>query len=175
MSKKLQHNLALARVESFILVLRGEKVILDRDLASMYGVSTKRLNEQVQRNKGRFPEDFLFQLTSEEKDEVVANCDHLRTLKFSPVLPSAFTEHGAIMAASVLNSPKAVEASIYVVRAFVKLRRFLASHVEVAHKLAELEQRVGHHDSHIQAIIKALRQLMAPPKSRKRRIGFEVR
>ena len=96
--------------------------MLDTDLADLYGVTTKRLNEQVRRNRERFPKDFLFQLTETEKAEVVANCDHLTKLKFSPNPPYAFTEHGAIMAASVLNSPSAVEVSVYVVRAFVQLR-----------------------------------------------------
>ncbi len=98
-------------------------MILDTDLAKLYGVTTKRLNEQVKRNRERFPEDFMFQLTPEERSEVVANCDHLSKLKFSPVLPCAFTEHGAIMAASILNTPRAIETSVLVVRAFVRLRK----------------------------------------------------
>ena len=96
--------------------------MLDADLAGLYGVTTKRLNEQVKRNRKRFPADFMFQLTSREKAEVVANCDHLTRLKFSPTNPFAFTEHGAVMVASVINSERAVEVSVYVVRAFVKLR-----------------------------------------------------
>jgi hypothetical protein len=103
-----------ARIERSILVIRGEKVMLDADLAVLYGVTTKRLNEQVKRNRDRFPKDFIFQLTKREKREVVANCDHLKRLKFSPGLPYAFTEHGAIMLATVLNSPIAVKASIQV-------------------------------------------------------------
>jgi len=98
-----------------ILFIRGEKVMLDVDLAVLYGVTTKRLNEQVKRNRDRFPEDFMFQLAEKEKAEVVANCDHLKMLKFSPHLPYAFTEHGAIMLATVLSSPVAVQASIQVV------------------------------------------------------------
>src|SRR5437867_407312 len=97
------------RIERLILFIRGEKVMLDADLARLYGVSTKRLNEQVKRNRERFPKRFMFQLTTDEKAEVVANCDHLQKLKFSPVLPFAFTEHGTIMAATVLNSPRAVQ------------------------------------------------------------------
>jgi hypothetical protein len=99
-----------------IWMIRGKKMILDKDIAGSYGISTKRLNEQVKRNKKRFPEDFMFQLTSEEKDEVVAKCDHLRGLKYSPVLPYAFTEFGAVMLASVLNSERAVEVNIQIVR-----------------------------------------------------------
>ncbi len=125
------------RVQKTILLIRSEKVILDADLATLYGVSTKRLNEQVKRNPGRFPDDFMFQLTNEEKAEVVANCDHLRRLKFSPNLPYAFTEHGAIMAANVLNSERAVEASVEIVRAFVRPRQLLASNVELSRRLDE--------------------------------------
>ena len=112
------------RIERSILFIRGQKVMLDADLADLYGVATKVLNQAVKRNMDRFPGDFLFQLTAEEKAEVVTDCDHLAKLKFSPVLPYAFTEHGAIMAASVLNSPQAVEVSVFVVRAFVRLRNW---------------------------------------------------
>jgi ORF6N domain len=114
-----------------ILLIRGHKALIDSDLASLYGVSTKRLNEQVKRNRVRFPRDFVFQLNREERDEVVANCDHLKRLKFSPTLPYVFTEHGALMAATVLNTRRAVEVSLYVVRAFVGLRDTLASHKDL--------------------------------------------
>jgi hypothetical protein len=107
------------RIERSIFLIRGQKVMLDADLAELYGVTTKRLNEQVKRNRGRFPADFMFQFAAKEKIEVVANCDHLSKLKFSPVLPNAFTEHGAIMVASVLNTPRAIQTSVLVVRAFV--------------------------------------------------------
>src|ERR1035441_6669473 len=126
-------------IDSLIVELRGQRVILDADLATIYGVSTKRLNEQVKRNEDRFPPDFAFQLTAAEKAEVVANCDHLARLKFSPVLPRAFTEHGAIMAATVLNSPRAVQMSVFVVRAFVKMRAALIDTRELARKLAAVE------------------------------------
>ena len=99
----------VGKIEQRILLIRGEKVIIDTDLAEFYGVPTKRLNEQVKRNKARFPDDFMFQLSAKEKTEVVANCDHLSKLKYSKALPYAFTEHGSIMAASVLNSKRAVE------------------------------------------------------------------
>ncbi len=130
------------QIEQTILIIRGHRVMLDTDLANLYGVTTKRLNEQVRRNRNRFPADFMFQLTSMEKAEVVANCDHLKKLKFSPVRPLVFTEHGAIMVASVLNSKRAIEVSIYVVRAFVKLREMLGAHRELAQKLSELERKV---------------------------------
>jgi hypothetical protein len=107
-------------VERCILAIRGERVILDADLDRLYGVTTKALNQAVRRNVARFPDDFTFLLTPQEKTEVVTNCDHLRSLKFSPVSPRAFTEHGALMAANILNSPRAVAMSVYVIRAFVR-------------------------------------------------------
>ena len=158
------------RIEHSILLIRSEKVMLDADLAELYGVSTKRLNEQVRRNRERFPPDFLIELTAQEKAEVVANCDHLARLKYSASLPFAFTEHGAIMAANVLNSPRAVTVSVMVVRAFVRLRQMLASHVELARKLAELETR---YDAQFRQVFAAIRALMEPPESTERgRIGF---
>jgi hypothetical protein len=161
------------QVERTILLIRGHKVMLDKDLAHLYGVTTKRLNEQVKRNRNRFPVDFMFQLTSKEKAEVVANCDHLVKLKFSPAKPFAFTEHGAVMVASVLNSKRAVEVSVYVVRAFVKVREVLGAHSELAQKLIELERRVESHDTHIRSLFDAIRQLMEPPTTKSRRIGFK--
>ncbi|HKF50797.1 MAG TPA: ORF6N domain-containing protein [Candidatus Acidoferrales bacterium] len=160
------------RIESRILLIRGHKVMLDLDLAELYHVGTKRLNEQVKRNKSRFPADFMFQLTAKEKAEVVANCDHLKRLKFSPTLPYAFTEHGTIMVASVLNSPRAIEVSVYVVRAFIKLREMLGTHKKLALKLAELEKRIEANDEEITALFEAIRQLVEPPTKSQRRIGF---
>ena len=164
----------IGQIEQRILVIRGQKVMLDADLAELYGVTTKRLNEQVKRNRGRFPKDFMFQVTAKEKSEVVANCDHLSKLKFSPALPYAFTEHGAIMAASVLNTLHAVQVSVFVVRAFVKLREMLTSHKELAGKLAELERKLENHDGAIQSLINAIRQLMTPPAPKRRPIRFRV-
>jgi hypothetical protein len=109
-----------------------------------------------------------------EKAEVVANCDHLATLKFSPTKPFAFTEHGAVMVASVLNSKRAIEVSVYVVRAFVKVREVLGAHSELAQKLAELERRVESHDTHIRSLFDAIRQLMEPSTTKSRRIGFKT-
>jgi len=160
------------RIESRILLIRGHKVMLDLDLAELYQVGTKRLNEQVKRNKGRFPADFMFQLTAKEKAEVVANCDHLKRLKFSPTLPYAFTEHGTIMVASVLNSPRAIEVSIYVVRAFIKLREMLGTHKKLALKLGELEKRIEANDEEITALFEAIRQLVEPTTKPQKRIGF---
>jgi hypothetical protein len=163
----------LEHVVSRIFLVRGQKVMLDADLADLYGVSTKRLNEQVKRNRHRFPEDFVFQLTAKERAEVVAKCDHLAGLKFSPSSPYAFTEHGAIMAATVLNSPRAAQVSVFVVRAFVQLREMLSSNKALARKLNELERKLTTHDHAITELIEAIRQLMTPPEPKKKRpIGF---
>jgi len=164
--------ISIESISQKILFLHGEKVMIDSDLAKVYGVTTKRLNEQVKRNKDRFPEDFMFQLTQKEKDEVVANCDHLQRLKFSSSLPYVFSEHGAIMLASVLNSAKAIEASIYVVRAFVRLRELLATNKDLARKLLELERKYESHDKQIKAVFDAIRQLMSPPEKSKYKVGF---
>jgi hypothetical protein len=153
-------------IERRILVVRGHKVILDADLAALYGVTTSRLNEQVKRNAARFPADFVFQLSDGEKAEVIAKCDHLSRLRFSPTFPYAFTEHGALMAANVLSSARAVDVSVFVVRAFVRLREALATHKELAKRLEDLEQIVGDHGAAIQDIVVAIRQLMAPPAKR---------
>ncbi|MFT3763887.1 MAG: ORF6N domain-containing protein [Pseudoxanthomonas sp.] len=158
-----------------ILWLRGHKVILDRDLAALYGVETRRLNEQVRRNRERFPADFLIEATPEEATGLMSqNATSNRGGHRKP--PLAFTEHGALMAASVLSSPQAVEMSIYVVRAFVHLREALAGNRELARKIAELERRIGarlaDHDQAIAEILGAIRQLTTPPESRKRPIGF---
>jgi hypothetical protein len=125
------------QIEDRILMIRGQKVMLDEDLATVYGVSTKRLNEQVKRNVGRFPQDFIFQLTQEEMD-LVRSQIATASKRNTRYLPYAFTEHGAVMAATILNSPIAVQASIYIVRAFVKMRSILAAHKELAKKLEEL-------------------------------------
>lgn len=160
------------KIEERILLIRGEKVIIDADLAGFYGIPTKRLNEQVKRNKKRFPKDFMFQLTADEKSEVVANCDHLAKLKYSKALPYAFTEHGAIMAASVLNSTRAINVSIFIVRAFIRLRRTIAEHRGIARKLEELERKVADHDEQILTVLEAIHQLMAPPAKTRRKIGY---
>ncbi len=164
----------IGKIEQRILLIRGEKVIIDADLAEFFGVPTKRLNEQVKRNKDRFPEDFVFQLTAEEKAEVVAICDHLTKLKFSPALPHVFTEHGAIMAATVLNSSRAIEVSVFIVRAFVKLRQTIAGHKELAQKIAKAEHKLADHDEQILALFQLIKQMIdseLPPE--RRRIGFK--
>jgi len=161
-----------------ILVLRGHRVLLDTELATLYGVTTKRFNEQVRRNAKRFPADFMFQLTS---DEISSLRSQIATLKLGrgqhrKYLPYVFTEHGAIMAATILNSPRAIEMSVYVVRAFVQLRELLASNKELARRFAQLETRLDKklttHDEAIAAILSAIRQLMHPPVPKRRPIGF---
>jgi len=149
--------------------------MLDADLAEVYGTTTKALNQAVKRNRERFPAEFMFQLTRREKDEVVTNCDHLRKLKYSPNFPFAFTEYGAVMLASVLNSPIAVQASIAVVRAFIRLREILATHKELARKLKELENRIEGHDEEITALFDAIRELMESPEKPSKQIGFHAR
>ena len=164
---------SVTQIESKILLIRGQKVMLDADLAELYGVETKRLNEQMRRNIGRFPEDFMFRLTADEKSEVVANCDHLAKLRFSPTLPYAFTEHGALMLGNVLKSERAVEVSLMVVRTFVHLRELVSTHKKLSQKFDLLERKVGAHDKAIAEIINAIRQLMAPSEPNKKRpIGF---
>jgi hypothetical protein len=173
--KQRSEVVSVDRIEPCILLIRGQRVMLDADLAKLYGSTTKALNQAAKRNLERFPDDFRYRLTEAEKQEVVTNCDHLARLKFSPTLPYAFTEHGAIMAASVLNTPRAIETSVYVVRAFVKLRELLSAHKELAGELAELERKVGSHDVAIQSLVTAIRRLMEPPPALPRpRIGFHT-
>ncbi len=160
-----------------IISIRGQKVIVDSDLADLYGVKTKRLKEQTKRNSERFPSDFVLQLTASERDEVVAKCDHLKKLKFSSTLPLAFTEHGAIMAATILNSKIAIETSILVVRAFIHAREIISEHRDLKQRLERLEERVarGFRDTEeeLQAVRFAIDQLTNPPaQSSKKPIGF---
>ena len=156
-----------------ILLIRDEKVMLDSDLAELYGVETRRLNEQVKRNIKRFPEDFMFQLTADEKDEVVAKCDHLQNLKYSPYLPYAFTEHGAVMLASVLNSDRAIEVNLQIVRIFVKMREMMLTHKDILLKVEKLERKSSDHDENIQLIFKYLKELLNPPAEPRKAIGFQ--
>jgi hypothetical protein len=157
-----------------VLTLRGLRVILDAELASLHGVPTKRLNEQFKRNADRFPADFVFRLTREEAETLNRSQNATGSQKHRDprFLPLAFTEHGAIMAAMVLNSPRAVEMSVYVVRAFVRLREFLASSKTLAQKLNELEYKLQSHDEAITAILSAIRELMNPAARKRRGIGF---
>ncbi len=175
---------AARRVEEMIVVVRGERVILDHDLAQLYDVTTKALNQAVKRNPGRFPVDFLFRLTFQEvadlqsqsgtsgargnRSQIVTGSEKHRNPRF---LPYAFTEHGALMAANVLRSPRAVEMSVFVVRAFVRLRQSLAGHADLARRLGEMEKR---YDAQFKIVFDAIRQLMASPEKLRRSIGFRV-
>jgi hypothetical protein len=143
--------------------------MLDADLAVLYCVPTKALNQAVKRNRDRFPSDFMFQLTTKEKKEVVTICDHLRSLKYSPALPYAFTEQGIAMLSSVLRSKRAVQVNIEIMRAFVRLRRMIASHAELAKRLDDLEKK---YDAQFRVVFDAIRQLMAPESRKLRPIGF---
>ena len=154
-------------IEPRILTLRGQKVMLDRDLAELYGVPTKRLNEAVKRNSKRFPPHFMFQLSRQEKQEVVANCDHLRGLKYSPVLPYAFTEHGVAMLSSVLNSERAIQINIQIIDAFIAMRRYAlaAKPEDVTRRVAILEkvllQYMGKTDRRIDEIVETLNEMLS--------------
>jgi len=166
----------IANVEGAIHLIRGQRVMLDSDLAAIYGVTTKRLNEQLRRNRSRFPSDFAFQLTAEEFTKLRSQ---IATSSFHGgrrYRPWVFTEHGALMLASVLNSEIAVQASVRVVRAFVRLREMVAANAQLAVKLEELERRFDSHDDAIANLFATLKQLLEPPEASKRReIGFHVR
>jgi hypothetical protein len=164
-------------IESVIRISRGERIILDVDLARIYGVETRVLNQAVRRNLGKFPPDFMFRLNLTEvrqlnRSQTVTASQKHRNPRFRPY---AFTEHGAIMAANVLNSPRAVQMSVFVVRAFVRLRQMVGAHKEMAAKLAELERKVASHDGNIKDLFEAIRQLITPPAPNKRQIGFQVK
>ena len=162
-------------VESRIFFLRHQRVILDTDLAELYGVPVRQLNQQVKRNADRFPPDFVFQLKAREQEvlrsQIVISKKRRGGRRY---LPFAFTEHGAIMAATVLNSERAVHMSVFVVRAFVRLREMLATNRSLAAKLDELENRLDSHDSSIQELIEAIRELMIPEDLPRSRIGFQL-
>lgn len=162
------------RIERAILLIRGQKVMLDSDLAELYGVPTKAFNQAVKRNAKRFPEDFMFQLIPEEaealRSQFVTSNKGRGGRRYAPY---AFTEQGVAMLSSVLNSDRAIEVHIAIMRAFVRLREILATHKDLAEKLVELERKLGEHDKKFQIVFDAIRQLMAPPpRPKKRRIGF---
>jgi hypothetical protein len=177
-SAENRNILPLETVERKIFILRGHRVMLDRDLAELYGVSVKRLNEQVRRNQERFPMDFMFRLNKEEEKAVLLSRSQFATLKRGGNIkyaPYVFTEHGAVMLANVLKSPVAVRASIQVVRAFVRLRQMLATHAELAKKIEGLERKVGKHDTDLQAVLLILQKLLKPsPKDNSRPMGFTL-
>jgi len=165
-------------IDSLILTIRGQKVLLDADLAELYGVPTKRLNEAVKRNAERFPPDFRFQLTREEAES--ANCSRSQTATLKrgqniKYLPHVFTEHGAIMAATVLNSPEAVSMSVFVVRAFVQMREHILANTDVLKRLAEIDKTLLKHDRSLQIIWQEIQPLLTPPPAAPtRKIGFHT-
>ena len=161
-----------------IYIVRKKKIMLDLDLAELYGIPTFRLNEKVKRNSKRFPRDFMFRLTEKEKSEVIAFCDNLARLKFSPHLPFAFTEHGAVMLASILNSDRAIAVNIQIVRVYTKMRQLIENHSEILRKLDELQRNDSTQDKQILLIFEYLKQLEQAKKEDQRfkerkRIGFK--
>jgi uncharacterized membrane-anchored protein YjiN (DUF445 family) len=167
--------MAIEAIATKILEIRNKKVMLDRDLARLYGVGTKVLNQAVKRNIQRFPEDFMFKLTESEKGQLVTICDQFTMLKHSSALPYAFTEQGVAMLSSVLNSERAIKVNIQIMRAFVKLKELLLTHKDLAIKIDELERKYSDHDEKIKMIFEAIKQLLEPPPVNERRIiGFET-
>jgi phage regulator Rha-like protein len=158
-----------------IVFLRSEKVLLDHDLAELYGVETKQLKRAVRRHISRFPRDFMFELTKNEYDSLRHQFGTLKRGAHSKYSPFAFTEQGVAMLSSVLNSERAIEVNVAIMRAFVQLRKMIASNNKLAQKLAELEQHLESHDEQIQAIFEAIRQLMTPPAKPRKKIGFVVK
>jgi len=163
------------RIQQAILPIRGQKVLLDRDLAALYGVETRVLVQAVKRNRNRFPDDFMFQLTWDEAEHVSRSQSVIlkrgKNIKYAPY---AFTEQGVAMLSSVLHSDRAIEVNIAIMRAFVRLREILSTHKDLARKLDDLERKLAEHDDRFTVVFEALRQLMAPPPEpqKKRRIGF---
>ena len=158
-------------IQNRIFLIRGKKVVFDRDLAELYGVETKTLNQAVKRNVERFPEDFMFQLTKIETKELVTNCDRFSSLKHSTSKPHAFTEHGILMLSSVLNSSRAIQVNIQIMRTFTKLREMLAGHAELRRKIEEME---GKYDYQFKIIFKTIKKLLDPPRKKKIPIGFHI-
>lgn len=159
-------------VEQKIFLIRNTKVMVDRDLSQLYGVEVKQLKRQVRRNIDRFPNDFMFELSKEEYKSLRSHFGTLKRGEHSKYLPYAFTEHRILMLSSVLNSKRAIHVNIQIMRIFVKLRKILSTHKELAYKLSELERKIEKHDGEIKTIFQAIRQLMAPPEKPKKKIGF---
>ncbi|KPK25656.1 MAG: DNA-binding protein [Nitrospira bacterium SG8_3] len=171
-AKRPKSLVSVEQIERAIVLIRGHKVMVDADLAALYGVATKVLNQAVTRNERRFPPDFMFRMTKSEKDELVTNCDRLQRLKHSTTLPRVFTEQGVAMLSSVLNSDRAVQVNIEIMRAFVRLRQMLDAHKDLRRKLAELEKK---YDNQFKIVFEAIAELMTPPEKVPRKIGFEVK
>ena len=163
------------QIEQVILLIRGQRVMLDRDLAALYGVTTGNLNKAVERNAERFPPDFMFQLTADEAEALRFQFGSLKRGQHFKYLPQVFTQEGVAMLSSVLRSPRAVQVNIAIMRVFVRLRATLALHKELAHKLAELERKIEGHDTSIRTLFDAIRELAAPPATPRREIGYHVK
>ncbi|GBR77515.1 putative ORF6N domain protein [Candidatus Termititenax dinenymphae] len=166
-------------IENKIFLIRGKKVMLDRDLAGLYGVETRILNQAVKRNSERFPEDFMFQLSNLEKNEVITNCDNLKNLKYNPINPYAFTEQGIAMLSGVLNSPLAIQVNIQIMRTFTKLREIIFTHKDLQLKIEQIIRqqekqhgKLSEHDKQISVIFDAIKQLLTVPEKPKNKIGF---
>ena len=159
------------KIESKIYFIRGKKVILDFDLAELYRVTTGTLNQAVKRNRKRFPEDFMFQLTKEERDEVITNCYILKKLKFSASLPYAFTEQGVAMLSSILNSERAIDVNIQIMRTFTKLREMIEGHKDLKRKIEDMEKK---YDTQFQIVFEAIKKIIATEIKPKRKVGFYV-
>ena len=162
------------QIEQAVLLIRGQRVMMDRDLAALYGVETKSLNRAVQRNLDRFPADFMFQLTADEAEALRYQFGTLKRGQHYKYLPFVFTQEGVSMLSSVLRSPRAVQVNIAIMRVFVRLRETLALHKDLAHKLAQLERKIEGHDTSIRTLFDAIRQLMTPPEKPRREIGFHA-
>lgn len=163
-------------IASRILLIRDQKVIVDSDIAELYGVTTKRLNEQVKRNINRFPDNFMFELNKKEKAQVVANCDHLENLKFSPVLPKVFTEHGIIMVANVLTSERAIQMSIRIVEVFVQMREMFTDNLSLKLDIEEIKKKLTNHSKNIELVFNYLDELIEKNENYKPRkqIGYRA-
>ena len=163
-------------IASRILFIRDQKVMIDSDIAELYGVETKRLNEQVKRNSSRFPSNFMFELTKEEKAQVVANCDHLEKLKFSPVLPKVFTEHGIMMVANVLTSERAINVSIQIIEVFIKMREILTDNLSLKLEIEEIKKKLTNHSKNIELVFNYLDELIDKKENEKPRkeIGYKA-
>ena len=153
-----------------IITLRGKKVMIDSDLAKLYGVSTKRLNEQVKRNLKRFPEDFMFRISKEEKNQIILQFN----LKFSSVLPMVFTEHGAVMLASIINSERAIETNIQIVRVFTNIRQMLFDNSELRYEIEKIKKKVDNHSKNIELVFQYLDELLEKKVKPRRLIGFKI-
>jgi hypothetical protein len=175
MTKKRTSLISAETIERSILLIRGQRIMLDADLAAVYGVTTSRLNEQVRRNRDRFPADFAFQLTREEFAALISQIATSNPGRGGRrKLPWAFTEHGAVMVASVLSSPIAIATSIQVVRAFIRLREMLAGNAELAKRLDDLERKFREHDEQFAVVFDAVRQLMTPPTPEQHEMGYHT-